>query len=589
LQKGGDVIFKKIWFKSRSIIILVMLICYSAFFGNVTSAQEWDVSDDMDVVFIIDTSYSMNETDKDKISMEMLKLFTDISYSKRTRIGFVAYNDILEGVRPLTEITSNKAKEDFKKSLDSIERFGRTDIGLGLKKGWELIDKADHGRQSFIVLLTDGEIDIDSSKSQRTANDSINDINDVVAQAAIQKIPIYTVAMGRNGVDVALLQGIADKTGAANYIADIPQDLMEIFNHIFAAGSKARFVPIATVMATGETQELNVILPYSHVAEGNIVFLSSSALKDTQVFHNSKNISFYNTQYYSTVKIPNPEQQDVKIRFKSSPDDVVKVSMLLRYDIKGELKVDGEPKSGQSVKLQANFVDSNNGQPIMDKNFYNTFVVNATIRNLDTQEETKIVLQPTDNGWEAQYVFHDKGRYSYSVEIDNKFYNETTKSIEVNVGDAVEWDKVAIIVLILVMLALIYYRERRPKPAFTGKINAYYLKLKQCEEEEIPPLTILLQNYKQQEKINLFDILHELNADQGLTEGKNVWFTSGIDKTIVLSHKSSCTIMVGQTLVCKNEKYVLHYGDKIYVTYPDNIAEIELHYKGVKSTETCNN
>jgi hypothetical protein len=224
----------------------------------------------------------------------------------------------------------------------------------------------------------------------------------------------------------------------------------------------------------------------------------------------------------------------------------------------------------------------------VDKNFYNTFVVNATIRNLDTQEETKIVLQPNDNGWEAQYVFHDKGRYSYSVEIDNKFYNETTKSIEVNVGDAARWDKVAIIVLVLVMLALIYYRERRPKPAFTGKINAYYLKLKQCEEDEIPPLTILLQKYKQQEKINLFDILQALNADQGLIEGKKVWFTAGFDKTIILSHKSACTIMVGQTLVCKNEKYVLHYGDKIYVTYPENVAEIELHYKGVKSTETCN-
>lgn len=587
MQKGGEMIFKK-WLKSRSIIILVMLIGQLTFFSNVTSAGESNVSDEMNVVFIIDTSYSMNETDKDKISMEMLKLFTDISYSKKTRIGFVAYNDIIEGVRPLTEVTSSKAKEDFKRSLDSIERFGRTDIGLGLKKGWELLGEADQSRQSFIVLLTDGEIDIDSSKSQRTAADSMNDINDVVAQAAAQKIPIYTIAMGRDGVDVALLQDIADKTGAANYIADAPQDLMEIFNHIFAAGSKARFVPIATVRATGETQELNVTLPYSHVAEGNIVFLSSSALKDTQVFHNSKNISFYNTQYYSTVKIPHPEQQDVKIRFKSSPDDVVKVSMLLRYDLKGELKIDGEPKSGQSVKLQANFVDSNTGQPIIDKNFYNTFIVNATIRNLDTQEETKIVLQPTDNGWEAQYVFHDKGRYSYSVEIDNKFYNETTKSIEVNVGDAFEWDKAAIIVLILVMLALIYYRERRPKFVFTGKINAYYLKLKQCEEEEIPPLTIPLQNYKDQEKVNLFDMLHALNADQGLAEGKKVWFTPGIDKTIILSHKSACTIMVGQTLVCKNEKYVLHYGDKIYVTYPKNIAEIELHYKGVKSTETCN-
>ena len=585
MQKGGRAILKK-----YRIVLLTLFLWHCMLFSYGSLAQEGQgTADALDVMFVIDTSYSMNDTDKDKISMEMLKLFTDISYSKRTRIGFVAYNDNIEAYAPLMEVSSGKGKEEFKKSLDAIGRTGRTDIGLGLRKGWELLSPASPGRQSMIILLTDGEIDVDSSKNQRTAADSRNDVSDVVHQAAAKGIPIYTIAMGRNGVDLPLLEGISRMTGAANYVADIPQDLLEVFNHIFAVNSKARFVPVAAVIATGEPQEINIKLPYSHVAEGNIIFLSSSALQETQVFSGSQNVSFHNTQYYSTIKILQPKQQEIKIRFKSVPNDVVKVSMLLHYDLEGITLVEGEAKSGQSALIKAQFVDSSTKERIVDKNFYSTFTTMAIIKNLETQEEVKIPMQAADNGWELKHVFRNKGRYSIAVQTNNKFYSETLESIEVNVRDAVPFENIAIGILVIAILAMIYYREKRPKLMFTGKINAYYLKLKHPEEEEVPPLTILLHHFNNQKKINLFEMFSSVHADQGLVEGKKVYFSPGSDKTIVLSHKSLCTIVVGQTVICKNQKYVLHYGDKIYVTFPDHMAEIELHYKGVKSAETLNN
>lgn len=575
--------------KKYCFIFLTLFLWHCIFFGYSSLAQEGETTaNTLDVMFVIDTSYSMNDTDKDKISMEMLKLFTDISYSKRTRIGFVAYNDNIEAFAPLTEVTSDKGKEAFKKNLDTIGRAGRTDIGLGLKKGWELLNNASSGRQSVVILLTDGEIDIDSSKSERTAADSRNDVNDVVNQAAAKGTPIYTIAMGRNGVDLPLLEGISRMTGAANYIADIPQDLLEVFNHIFAVSSKARFVPIAAVIATGEAQEINIKLPYNHVSEGNIIFLSSSALQETQVFSGSKNISFHNTQYYSTVKIIKPEQQEIKIRFKSVPNDVVKVNMLLHYDLEGKTLVEGQPKSGQPILVKSYFVDSSSKQAIVDKKIYSTFTATAMIKNLETQEEVKIPMQASDNGWELHHAFQNKGRYSITVQTDNKFYNETIQSIEVNVSDAAILEKIVIATLVIAMLAMIYYREKRPKLMFTGKMNAYYLKLKHPEDEEVPPLTIMLHQFNNQRKINLFEMFHSVHADQGLIEGKKIYFSPGVDKTIILSHKSLCTIVVGQTVICKGQKYVLNYGDKIYVTFPDNMAEIELHYKGIKSAETLN-
>jgi hypothetical protein len=141
--------------------------------------------------------------------------------------------------------------------------------------------------------------------------------------------------------------------------------------------------------------------------------------------------------------------------------------------------------------------------------------------------------------------------------------------------------------LALIIIAAIYYRETHGKIHFTGKINAYYLKLNQ-DDYEVPPLTIYLKNWEKKKKINLYEILYSAKADQGLKESEKIWFKPGGDKTLILSHTSECTIVVGQTIICKRQNYILRYGDKIYVTFPEDSVEIELHYKNVKSSELLN-
>lgn len=144
---------KKCPYGRYKIIFLTLFLWHCIFFSYSSLAQAGEVpADRLDVMFVIDTSYSMNDTDKDKISMEMVKLFTDISYAKHTRIGFVAYNDNVEAFAPLTEIKSDKGREEFKQSLSTIGRTGRTDIGLGLKKGWELIQESGPERQTVMIL-----------------------------------------------------------------------------------------------------------------------------------------------------------------------------------------------------------------------------------------------------------------------------------------------------------------------------------------------------------------------------------------------------------------------------------------------------
>lgn len=57
-----------------------------------------------DAVFVLDTSYSMRDTDPEGIAAEVINMFMDLSDADRTRVGFVAYNHHVVASKPLTSI-----------------------------------------------------------------------------------------------------------------------------------------------------------------------------------------------------------------------------------------------------------------------------------------------------------------------------------------------------------------------------------------------------------------------------------------------------------------------------------------------------
>lgn len=538
-------------------------------------------SKNIDIVFVLDTSYSMNQTDKGKISIEILKLFTDISDSVRTRIAFVAYNDTIKKFIPLTEINSDQGKDDLKNNLDSIECSGRTDTGLGLKKAWELLNNTQQDRKKIIVLLTDGEININDLTQQRTVQTSIDDINEVVSQAVAMKIPIYTVGMGYHDFDLSLLQDIATKTGAASYRVGVPEELLDVFANIFANYFNSEIIPLATMECTGGYQEINLKIPLQHGREVNLIALSGAGVEGLQALYNGKESYFYHSKHYDVLKIVNPDQQEVTIGFKGAPHDVVRISTLSYYDLTSEVQVNGQPISGKTVRLGVHLIDPANGVRISDETFYGNFTTKISIKNLQTNEEIIIPSQGTESGWEANYIFPEKGRYLVTAQSESNFCSNIIATLEVRVGDDGWMGKIGIAILIMGLMVMIYYREKKPKvlPAFRGEINVYYHRLRYYEEQEIPAFTILMDAYNPEKNIDLCQILHAVNANQGMKESGKIWFSPGGDDTILLSHRSLCTIMVGQTVIGKNEKYILHSYDKVHIIFPENGGEIELHYK----------
>jgi hypothetical protein len=95
-----------------------------------------------------------------------------------------------------------------------------TNIGGGIKAGFDDLQNAPSGAQRFMVLLSDGQ------NNTGMTNDEV--LSGPVQDAANAGVKIYTIGFGDSGdIDESFLQQIADETGGHYYPA---QDAMQLAN-----------------------------------------------------------------------------------------------------------------------------------------------------------------------------------------------------------------------------------------------------------------------------------------------------------------------------------------------------------------------
>lgn len=183
-----------------------------------------------DIVFVLDISGSMKKTDSNKISVEIMKMMTDICSLQNNRVGFVGYNDTIAYSYDLTNINNSQNKQALKKYMESVSFHGETDIGLGLKQAVSMLqNRKKQTNAPIICLLSDGETDLTNSNTGRTEEQSEQDVEDSIALAKENGIKVYTVGLNNNFSEVVdYLQVISKQTDGEAYVASSPFQLLEL-------------------------------------------------------------------------------------------------------------------------------------------------------------------------------------------------------------------------------------------------------------------------------------------------------------------------------------------------------------------------
>ena len=190
--------------------------------GNImdreSSAIIYGTSDrtNIDSMLVIDRSGSMSGGPLAN-AKNGAKLFVD-RMNGNDQVGVASYNTSSYINFPLTVIDPahpETTKEQAKTAISNINSSGGTDIGDGLRDGYdELTTKGDSTHPWSIVLLTDG------LGSIGTALDDIEQT----------KIRVFTIGLG--SVDKNLLGEIAQKTGGQYFYTPAAQDIQYIYDLI---------------------------------------------------------------------------------------------------------------------------------------------------------------------------------------------------------------------------------------------------------------------------------------------------------------------------------------------------------------------
>lgn len=140
------------------------------------------------------------------------------------------------------------------------------------------------------------------------------------------------------------------------------------------------------------------------------------------------------------------------------------------------------------------------------------------------------------------------------------------------------WSIAGGIVLILVGVGL--YFALRPKPAFEGKLEGYFLAT--ASGSDVPVKSWVLTSFSKR-KVTLLELFQLLDVHEPLPEAAQIVFAPGKNGVLLVKNTSRCSMVRNRTPLAQNKQEILKYNDKLYITFQDGITEIELRYRVIKT------
>lgn len=649
------------------------LIAFSILFTLMTvqtvSAQEIiHEPKHLSIMFVWDCSESMNRNDPKNNAVEMIEMFIDILPSHRASVGCVAYNHGIASFSKPMSLEKESQRKSLKSKIRRVGKSGFSDMGLGLKKGFELVTaNLKENTQPVIVLLSDGETSL-SSSSHRSAADSNKDIHYVIEKAKALNMPIYTIEIGDEFEAANTLLTISNETGGKHYNNLVPGDFINVASQVIKNEDHANINPLLAAIGTGQKQEIVIPIEDSVTKEANIILTSQYPIKEPKIFYKGENVSFNQSKNYFAAKIINPTEQEIRLEFMGKSNDTIKAYLLPSYDIRLILDVPDNIQKNKAFHIGAYLKNNIDHKPIKDLKFYdkitpsfwmqsdtqrvdlnvngskekiqaghrleysgdytlrtlfthpsfdiecNTFISNVKNNQPQGEFSNKFKLHTASKPktYPLDKYFHDpdgdvltyeiinantegleikdailtisathKGNYQFAIKAtDNEGLSYESEPINLAVVSTLQYYYPITITVICLLLAaligtIIHIKRKAPKPTFTGKINAYFISLK--DGDEVAPLTFPLYPFENKKRISLEELLLHANIHKPFLNAKEIYFEPGLDKSIVFYNKTSATCMKDAAILRKDVKYSLEYKAKIYITFEDG-SEVELHY-----------
>ena len=547
---------------------------------------------ELELMFVLDTSGSMRSNDRNKMALDMMSAFIDTIHTEHIKIGFVAYSDkIVSSVSPIS-IENNTERKKIKKQISDTDYSGNTDIGLGLLKAYENVEQ-DSKNKRVLVLISDGETDL-GQVSKEQEEEAKQRQEQVVLTCEKEEIPIYTVAFGDYDGNQKVLEKIAKQTKASSYVAKSPETLIDVLYGIFDQNVSYKIQEITNSTYANGEQEISY-RNLSPVLQIEIYFeqQDGTRISDEEFY---KKFEWKINPYFVDKKIIKEETMETTtnkdgiagtIAFSESGTYKLKGTLfdsLGSYEFQTKIQVENSSPTGAlpqdtytifnkkiTYDLPKYFQDENNDVLTFSLGDSGS----GEVANVILEGET-LTISPKKSGKQRIQLFVSDGTnalsYMYEIQV-------------VPLWRAYWWLIGLIGIVILIVLWKIFYKpkpeiekiaEKKVSNRFQGKLDAYFT-IQPEEEQEIPPLTFPMYRIKSN-RVRLADLLEDYKEAVDTLDLENIYLIADEERRMILYHSSKSSIMISNSIVCRLTQYSVGFGDIIYITAPDETYELELHY-----------
>ncbi|MGZ3461671.1 MAG: vWA domain-containing protein, partial [Archangium sp.] len=171
------------------------------------------------LVFLVDTSGSMNQPDKLPLAKEAMKLAVK-NLNENDTVAIVTYAGSTRDVLGPTPATDT---EHIYKAIDSLECGGGTAMGSGMEMAYKhAVQKASGNVVSRVIVLTDGDANIGPNLS---ADTMFNSIQGYVKEG----VTLSTIGFGMGNYRDDLMEKLADKGNGNCFYIDSYKEAKKVF------------------------------------------------------------------------------------------------------------------------------------------------------------------------------------------------------------------------------------------------------------------------------------------------------------------------------------------------------------------------
>lgn len=318
--------------KRKIQITLILLISF--FFPMVKANAE--NRDGQDILFVIDTSYSMGYNDPQNHIYDAIQTLGSISMESDNRIGYVLYNDSIVKSKKLGEIKNQAELDQMLNDLRSTVSIKGTDVGLGLKIGQQLLESSDARKNhTMVILLSDGDTETDTANPNRTQAAVDQDVESVLSTLSY---PLYSIQYSEPELrNKEPMNQWPARTGGKTYSARNQSELIDAVLDIYSTQTKMAqtkdtidrenekektftlTIPVPPKTEKQQTKELIVTM----TAPVNIKNLTYDEVAEMSVSKSNDQI---------IIKIENPKKAEYQLSYQTENNEPVKTTTLTKME-----------------------------------------------------------------------------------------------------------------------------------------------------------------------------------------------------------------------------------------------------------------